>query len=517
MSHNVIALPHPCLARSHVLTFVKIGRAVVDKGHNFTLILSSQDAISTLTDAEKLNIITYPSLHTRLECLTIAETMANASPIGAAKIYVNVGVEFCASLLPLWDSLIIDQDVNVFLGELTWPCSSIVADMMDEQRANNKQRRLVRLLYHGNIMVDPFGEHFGLPSPANEAPGMGLATWMLSYDTPMSLVERVVNMIFREVSRQIVNNVMLWPYNKLRLMAGVQVTNEVQAMHTTASLILVPIVWGVEPPRALPPNWKPIHPVLPSPAKPLPTEIATWMESHCTSQGKELAVLSFGTQVMLTEKQSTKILNALSSLSEDFCFLWQLPSHSAETDGLSDQQHILTLDWIPQNDALHHASVFVSHVGYGSLYEAAYHGVPLVCIPMFGDQDDNAARAVHGGWGIRLNKDSFTVDEMVNAIHRASAQDSPLRARAKVLSELVQAKAGTDEIIEWMGYAAAHGVDHLVPFRTMRASYLSYYNLDAGFLSFCIIFMSMYTGYLSLRQCFKKRQHCQVEKDTKTE
>ena len=32
--------------------------------------------------------------------------------------------------------------------------------------------------------------------------------------------------------------------------------------------------------------------------------------------------------------------------------------------------------------------------------QAAYHGVPLVGIPMYGDQPDNIAKAVHRGFGL---------------------------------------------------------------------------------------------------------------------
>ena len=56
--------------------------------------------------------------------------------------------------------------------------------------------------------------------------------------------------------------------------------------------------------------------------------------------------------------------------------------------------NIKFVSWAPQNDVLGHPSVkaFISHGGSNSMYEAAFHGVPLVCIPFFGDQPDNAAK-----------------------------------------------------------------------------------------------------------------------------
>ena len=56
--------------------------------------------------------------------------------------------------------------------------------------------------------------------------------------------------------------------------------------------------------------------------------------------------------------------------------------------------NIKFVSWAPQNDVLGHPSVkaFISHGGSNSMYEAAFHGVPLVCIPFMGDQPDNAAK-----------------------------------------------------------------------------------------------------------------------------
>ena len=58
-------------------------------------------------------------------------------------------------------------------------------------------------------------------------------------------------------------------------------------------------------------------------------------------------------------------------------------------------ERVRTVDWAPQNDLLAHPAIrtFVTHGGANSLYEAAYHAVPIVSIPqMMADQRENARK-----------------------------------------------------------------------------------------------------------------------------
>ena len=76
------------------------------------------------------------------------------------------------------------------------------------------------------------------------------------------------------------------------------------------------------------------------------------------------------------------------------------------------------MKWIPQTDLLAHKDIraFVSHVGHNSLYESAYHRVPLVAFPLYGDQFFNAKKVEHFGLGVSVDQSNFDVEQLVEKI-----------------------------------------------------------------------------------------------------
>jgi MGT family glycosyltransferase len=65
--------------------------------------------------------------------------------------------------------------------------------------------------------------------------------------------------------------------------------------------------------------------------------------------------------------------------------------------------------FVPHSAVLPHTKAMVTQCGLGTLMKALAHGVPLVCIPLVGDQPDNAARVVAHGAGIRLDRSATPV------------------------------------------------------------------------------------------------------------
>ena len=76
---------------------------------------------------------------------------------------------------------------------------------------------------------------------------------------------------------------------------------------------------------------------------------------------------------------------------------------------------------MPHSPVLPHVAAMVTQCGLGSLTKALMHAVPLVCLPLIGEQADNAARIVAHGAGLRLTADA-TPDRIRLALQRVLAE-----------------------------------------------------------------------------------------------
>jgi MGT family glycosyltransferase len=104
--------------------------------------------------------------------------------------------------------------------------------------------------------------------------------------------------------------------------------------------------------------------------------------------------------------------------------------------------------FVPHSAVLPHAKAMVTQCGLGTLMKALAHGVPLVCIPLVGDQPDNAARVVAQGAGIRLERDS-TPEQIRAGIERVLRQPGfgeSARRMAGILAKENGAQTAAEEI-----------------------------------------------------------------------
>lgn len=74
---------------------------------------------------------------------------------------------------------------------------------------------------------------------------------------------------------------------------------------------------------------------------------------------------------------------------------------------------ILNVDFAPGHPSV---TALVSHCGMNSIYEAIYHGVPVVGIPFYGDQFDIVTRIQAKGMGVLMHWHHVTEDSLYQAL-----------------------------------------------------------------------------------------------------
>lgn len=103
--------------------------------------------------------------------------------------------------------------------------------------------------------------------------------------------------------------------------------------------------------------------------------------------------------------------------------------------------------WVPQQDVLGHAAAAVVHGGSGSTLGAIAAGVPLVVVPLFADQPQNARRVAEVGAGVAVEParedPEATVAPLREAIERVLAEPA-YRERARALAEELRREPAVD-------------------------------------------------------------------------
>ncbi len=108
---------------------------------------------------------------------------------------------------------------------------------------------------------------------------------------------------------------------------------------------------------------------------------------------------------------------------------------------------------VPQTKVIPQVDLVITHGGNNTTTEALHFGKPMVVLPLFWDQYDNAQRVHELGYGVRLPTYSFTDADLLDAVDRLLA-DADLRARMAAIGEDIRARDGLRrgaELIERVG------------------------------------------------------------------
>ncbi|XP_059559586.1 UDP-glucuronosyltransferase 1A7 isoform X4 [Myotis daubentonii] len=304
------------------------------------------------------------------------------------------------------------------------------------------------------------------------------------------------------------------------LKTALEVASEIlQTTVTAYDLYSQPSIWllrndfVLDYPRPVMPNMIFIGGINCHPRKPLSQEF----EAYVNASGEHgIVVFSLGSMVSdIPEKKAMEIADALGKIPQTV--LWRYtgtrPSNLAK--------NTILVKWLPQNDLLGHPKTraFITHSGSHGIYEGICNGVPMVMMPLFGDQMDNAKRMETRGAGVSLNVLEMTSEDLENAL-KTVINDKSYKENIMRLSSLHKDRPiePLDLAVFWVEFVMRHkGAPHLRPAAHLLTWY-QYHSLDViGFLLAIVLgvaFVVYKCCAFGYRKCFGKKRR--VKKSNKS-
>ncbi|MCW3839895.1 glycosyl transferase [Micromonospora yasonensis] len=111
-------------------------------------------------------------------------------------------------------------------------------------------------------------------------------------------------------------------------------------------------------------------------------------------------------------------------------------------------------EFLPQTKIIPQADLVITHGGNNTTTEAFHFGKPMIVLPLFWDQYDNAQRVDELGFGVRLDPYRFTDEQLHGAIERLLG-DEDLRKRLAAHATAIQAADGLRQAADAIEKVAA--------------------------------------------------------------
>ncbi|PNI82614.1 UGT2B10 isoform 1 [Pan troglodytes] len=458
-------------------------KELVQRGHEVTVLASSASILFDPNDSSTLKLEVYPTSLTKTEFENIImQLVKRLSEIQKDTFWLPFSQE----------------------QEILWAINDIIRNFCKDVVSNKKLMKKVQESRFDIIFADAYlpcgellAELFNIPFVYSHSftPGYSferhsggfifppsyVPVVMSKLSDQMTFMERVKNMLYVlyfDFWFQIFN-MKKWDHFYSEVLGRPTTLSETMRK---ADIWLMRNSWNFKFPHPFLPNVDFVGGLHCKPAKPLPKE----MEEFVQSSGENgVVVFSLGSMVSnMTAERANVIATALAKIPQKV--LWRFDGNKPDALGLNTRLY----KWIPQNDLLGHPKTraFITHGGANGIYEAIYHGIPMVGIPLFFDQPDNIAHMKAKGAAVRLDFNTMSSTDLLNAL-KTVINDPSYKENIMKLSRIHhdQPVKPLDRAVFWIEFVMRHkGAKHL-RVAAHDLTWFQYHSLDViGFLLACV-------------------------------
>lgn len=176
----------------------------------------------------------------------------------------------------------------------------------------------------------------------------------------------------------------------------------------------------------------------------------SWESPWPAPDPRPLVVVGFSTTFQNQGQVLGRVIEALGTLDVR-AVVTAGPSIDRSTLPTAANVHVCAS--APHSQLLQEAALAITHCGHGTVIRALAAGVPLVCMPMGRDQNDNAARVTARGAGVRLTPKA-SAEKIRHAVRQVLTQPQ-YRERARHLGESIVADARQSRAVPELERVAA--------------------------------------------------------------
>lgn len=153
--------------------------------------------------------------------------------------------------------------------------------------------------------------------------------------------------------------------------------------------------------------------------------------------GRRLVYLSLGSLGSADVELMRELVAALAGTPHRY-----VVSRGPRHDEYELADNMFGAEFLPQASVLPHVDAVITHGGNNTVTESMWFGKPMLVLPIFWDQHDNAQRVHETGYGLRLAAYALEGDQLARAVDALLTSDR-LRERVTTAARRLRSRPGT--------------------------------------------------------------------------
>ncbi|XP_069697670.1 UDP-glycosyltransferase UGT5-like [Periplaneta americana] len=490
---NILAI-FPFHARSHTFVGTPLFLELAKRGHNVTMISHHP---------QKEKIPNYTDIVLKASILDIINNNGKPNNLFDQRDNNVVGIAFRMWNLNTMscDAMLQEEQIRKLIHSTDIHFDLVVMEgFFNECFLGFVHKFKAPLIHFSTFGGTPWmGDWVGNPNPYAYVPDPFLA-----YSTKMNFWERTVNTIVGTGWR--LGRMFYYVPGQDKVMrkhfGHIEGLPSLSDIEYSTSLIFLNHHFSISYTRPLMPNIVQVGGLHVKPPKELPQDLKKYLDEATDG----VIYFSMGSNLRSSQMPDYKrdaFLKVFSELKQRVLWKW-------ETDNLPGKSsNVKISQWFPQSDILAHPNVrmFMTHGGLLSTQEALNRGVPLLGIPVFGDQTLNMASAAAAGYGLMLQFENITTESVRWAV-REVLNNNRYRDNAQRLSRIYRDQPLTpmEQAVFWTEYVIRHkGARHMRS-AALDLAWYQYFLLDVlAFLALVVTSVFVLLFVIAKQLCCRKK------------